>query len=168
MPLAFTLAEDLKIVEGLVPQIGAAAPLTSDYVSVKNLQKLFAIIHYNQGDADNQTWRVMRDISVAGAASVVLVNNMVVWSNLDCVTSDTLVRRADAVNYASGAGLTHKLIVFQIDPASLGVDGNGVPYDCVRVETVGNVAATSTAEILFVGLPRYAAPADMQPSIIID
>jgi hypothetical protein len=168
MPLAFTLPEDLKIVEGLAPQIGAGAPLVSDYVSVKNLQKLFVVIHYAQGDATDTTWRVMRDISVAGAASVVLVNNMVVWSNLNTAVSDTLVRRGDAVNYAGGVGVANKLIIFQIDPASLGMDANGVPYDCVCAETVQNVAATSTATVLFVGVPRYAAPVDMQPSIIID
>jgi hypothetical protein len=151
-----------------VPTVGAGAPFVTDYVSVKNLQKLWAVIHYNQGDVDNQTWRVMRDISVAGAASVVIVNTMEIWSNLDCAANDTLVHRAAAVNYASGAGATHKLIVFQIDPESLGMDANGVPYDCVCVETVGNVAATSYGEVLFVGLPRYAAPVAMQPSIEID
>lgn len=168
MPLAFTLAEDLKIVEGLVPQVGGAAPLASDYVSVKNLQKLFIVIHYNQGDADNQTWTPQRDVSVAGAASVALANNVKIWSNLDCAASDTLVRRANALNYASGVGLTHKLIVFQIDCEALGETAGGVPYDCVNVITAGDVAATSTAEILFIGVPRYPAPAAMQPSIIID
>lgn len=168
MPLKFTLPEDLKIVRGLVPTVGAAGVLTSDYVSVKNLQKLWAIIHYNQGDADNQTWQVLRDVSVAGGASVAVANVCEIWSNLACATNDTLVRRTAAVSYASGAGATHKLIVIQIDPESLGETAGGVPYDCVAIATAGNVAATSWATILFMGLPRYAGPVAMQPSIIID
>ncbi|MBM3187092.1 MAG: hypothetical protein FJZ90_00030 [Chloroflexi bacterium] len=168
MPLAFSLAEDLKVVEGLVPQIGGAAPVTSDYVSCKNLQKLFAVIHYNQGDATDVTWRVLRDISVAGGASVAIANVVPIWSNLNCAASDTLVRRTNAVNYASGVAQTHKIIVFQIDPAALGLTAGGVPYDCIAVGSVGNIAATSTVEIMFYGLPRYPGPVAMQPSIIID
>jgi len=167
MPLGFTLAEDLKIVNGLT-QIGVGAAFTSQAVSVKNLQKLFVVIDYIQGDADDQRWTPQRSIDVAFGAPAVLANNAYIWSNLACATNDTLVRRADGLFYDSGAGQTRKLVIFQIDPAALGLDGNGVPYDCVRVVTVGNVAATSAGSITFVGIPRYAAPANMQPSIVID
>ena len=163
-----TFSEDLKPVEGLVPQIGAAGVLTSDYVSVKNLHKLYAIIHYNQGDATDMTWRVMRATAVAPTGAVVIANAVEIWSNLDCVTSDLLVRRAAAINYASGVGLTHKLIIFEIDPSTLGQTALGVDYDCVAVGSTGAIAATSTVSILLIGVPRYPAPAAMQPSIIID
>jgi len=168
MTIAFSLPEDLKVVEGLAPRVGAVAAVTSDYVSCKNLQKLFAVIHYNQGDATDVTWRVLRDVTVAGAASVAIANVVPIWSNLNCAASDTLVQRTDAINYASGVAQTHKLIVFQIDPAALGQTAGGVPYDCVAVGSTGNIAATSTVEILFIGVPRYAGPVAMQPSIIID
>lgn len=164
MPVAFTLPEQLKVVEGLPPTVGAAAPLESDYVSVKNLHKLFAIIHYHQGDADNQRWNVMEATSVAGAGAQAIVNAVPIWSNLDCEASDTLVERTAAVNYSSGVTTPkHKLIVFQIDPSALSAG-----FDCVNIVTNGNVAATSYAEILFIGVPRYAGPVASQPSIIVD
>jgi len=168
MSLAFTLAENLKVVEGLAPQVGAVAAVTSDYVSVKNLHKLFAVIHYNQGDADVQTWRIMRATDVTPTGAVVVANTAEIWSNLDCATNDTLVHRTAAINYASGAGATHKMVIFEIDPSTLGDNGAGLDYTAVAVGSTGNIAATSYVEILFVGVPRYPAPAAMQPSIVID
>ena len=165
MPLGFTLPEDLKIVNGLT-LLGAVAPFTSQAVSVKNLQKLFIVISYNQGDADDQQWTPQRAIDIAFGTPAVLANTVPVWSNLDCAASDTLVRRANAINYDSGVGLARKLIIFQIDPARLGLDANGVPYDCVRVVTTDNVEITSEGSITFIGVPRYPGPVDQQLSII--
>jgi hypothetical protein len=159
------LVEQLKVVEGLVPQVGAAAIVTSDYVSVKNLHRLFAVIHYNQGDADNQQWNVMRSPLVSGVGAVALAATALcrIWSNLDCATSDLLVERTAAINYASGAGATHKQIVIEIDPAELGAG-----YDCVAIATNAAVAATSWVEIMFYGVPRYAGQVANQPTLITD
>jgi len=159
------IVEELKIVEGLVPQVGAAAIVTSDYVSVKNLHRLYAVIHYNQGDATNHVWNVMRSPLVSGVGAVALAATALcrIWSNLDCATSDLLVERTAAVNYASGVGLTHKQIVFEIDPAELG-DG----YDVVAIATTAAIAATSYVSIMFYGVPRYAGRVANQPSVIID
>jgi hypothetical protein len=168
MPIAMSLAEQFKVVEGLTPQVGAAAAVLSDYVSLKNLQKLFVVVNYNQGDADNQTWKIMRATDVTPTGAVVIANAVNIWSNLDCVTSDTLVKRTAAINYASGTGATHKLIIFEIDPATLGDDGSGNDYTCVAVGSTGAVAATSYASITFIGVPKYAGPAAMQPSITTD
>lgn len=155
------LPENIKIVEGLAPQVGAAATVTSDYISVKNMHKLYAVIHYNQGDADNQTWAVYRATAVAPTGSVVVANVCRIWSNLDCATSDTLVARTAAINYASGAGATHKQVVFEIDPAEL-----GDTYDVVAVGSAGNIAATSYVSIMFYCVPRYTGRVSMQPTVI--
>jgi len=168
MPLALTLSEHLKVVEGLAPRVGAAAAVISDYVSLKNLHKLYAIVHYNQGDADDQTWRILRATDVTPTGAVVIANAAEIWSNLDCEASDTLVERTAAINYASGVGQKHKTVIFEIDPSTLGDNGSGVDYTCVAVGSTGAVAATSYVEILFIGVPRYPGPAAMQPSIVTD
>ena len=168
MPLGFSLSESLKVVEGLVPQVGAAAAVTSDYICVKNVQKLFAVVHYNQGDATNHVWRVLRATDVTPTGAVVIANAVQIWSNLDCATSDTLVKRTDAINYTSGVGQTHKVVIFEIDPITLGDNGAGLDYTCVTVGSTAAVAATSWVEVMFYAVPRYAGPADMQPTLITD
>jgi hypothetical protein len=101
------------------------------------------------------------ELVASGAA--VLTNVVPVWSNLDCEASNTLVRRTDAINYAGGTGTKHKIIVFQIDPASLGGS-----YDCITVGTAGNVAATSYMSVLYLLQPKYSVRVADQLSFITD
>ena len=48
-----------------------------------------------------------------------MTETMRIWSNLACATTDLFVERTAAVNYASGAAQTHKIIIFEVDPDSL-------------------------------------------------
>ena len=161
--MLFQIPEGAFVVNGLTPQIGAGAPLVADYISLKNAQMCYVIFQYNQGDGAAITFDVMRSTVVA-SGRVELANAVPIWSNLDCATSDTLVRRADAVNYAAGTGATQKLIVMQIDPARL-----GGAYDCISAGTVTNVAAVvNWLSILYVIVPKYASAVVDQTTFITD
>ena len=163
----FSFPENCKLIEGLTPTVGAAAAVAGDYISLKYAQRAWAIIHYQQGDATSITWRIDRDSTVAGALTVVSAQLHKIWSNLDTATSDLFVERTAAINYASGVGVTNKIIIFEIDPAGLG-DLAGVPYDCIRAASTTAVAATSWVSILYVVQPRYASAVINQPSMIVD
>lgn len=149
--MTWNIPEGLLPVEGLAPQVGAAAAVTGDYISLKNAQMAWVVIHYNQGDATDITWHVNRATAVAPTGAAVLANVVPIYSNLDCATSNTLVKRTSAVNYASGTGQTHKIIVFQIDPASL-----GSTYDVIAGASTTAIAATSTVSIMYYVMPRYS------------
>lgn len=159
----FSLPENCKIVEGLTPQIGGAAAVTGDYVSLKNFQKAYVVIHYNQGDATDITWNVTRATNVSAGSAAVLTETMRIWSNLDCATSDLLVERTAAVNYASGTGQKHKIIVFEVDPASL-----TATFDCICGASTTNIAATSTVSIMYYLVPKYPGRVLTSPTAITD
>lgn len=159
----FQIPEGAFLVEGLTPQIGAAAAVTGDYISLKNAQMAWVVIMYNQGDATDITWHVNRATAVAPTGAAVLANVVPIWSNLACATNDTLVRRTDAVNYASGTGQTHKIIVFQIDPANL-----GSTYDVICGASTTAIAATSTVSILYVIKPKFGSKVADQLSFVTD
>jgi hypothetical protein len=122
----------------------------------------WVIVQYHQGDATDQTFTMYRSLLVASGAAA-LVTEVPIWSNLDCEASNTLVRRADALSYAGGALQKHKLIVFQVDPASL-----GGAYDCITVGTAGNVAITSWMSVLYLVQPKQSLRVDDQFSYITD
>lgn len=163
MSLPFALPENVKIVEGLVPQIGAAAAVTGDYVSLKGYHKAYVVIHYNQGDATDITWNVTRATDVSAGSAAVLTETMRIWSNLACATNDTLVERTAAVNYASGAAQTHKIIVFEVDPDSL-TD----TFDCICGASTTAIAVTSTVSIMYYLVPRYAGRVLTSPTAVTD
>jgi len=163
MSYPFALPENVKIVEGLAPQIGAAAAVTSDYVSLKGYHKAYVVIHYNQGDATDITWNVTRATNVSAGSAAVMTETMRIWSNLACATNDTLVERTAAVNYASGAAQTHKIIVFEVDPDSL-TD----TFDCIAGASTTAIAVTSTVAITYYLIPRYAGRVLTSPTAVTD
>lgn len=148
--MAWSIPEGVIPVSGLAPQVGAASAVTGDYISLKHAQKAWVVIHYNQGDATAITWHINRATAVAPTGAAVLANDVPIYSNLDTATSNTMVRRTDAVNYSSGTGATNKIVVFEIDPANL-----GSTYDVIAGASTTAIAATSYVSIMYYILPRY-------------
>jgi hypothetical protein len=153
--------ENCKIVEAIPPQVGAAATVTSDYISLKNAHKAWIVLHYNTA-GNAETFQPLKATAVAPTGSVNITNVVKIWSNLDTATSDTLVERTAATSYACDNGATKKIIIFEIDPADL-----GETYDCIAVVTTA-IAAGDYISGIFVIQPRYASAVAEQPSVITD
>jgi hypothetical protein len=159
----FSFPEDCKVLEGLAPQVGAAAAVTGRYISLKNAKKAWVVIHYNQADGNAITWHVKRATAVAPTGAIAVTELLRIWSNLDCATLDLLVERTAAINYASGAGTTHKKIIFEVDPSQL-----ADTFDCIAGCSTTAIAAGQYVSMLYVLQPRYASQVSTQPSVITD
>lgn len=158
----FSLPQQLKLVIGATPATDAAGR-TATYVSLKNAHKAFVIIQLAQGNAATVALTPYQAKNVAALGEKVLTSNFAIYANLDTAASDTLVRATDAVNYTTDAGLKNKMVVFEIDPASLDVN-NG--FDCLTVKTGASNAANLTSVLYLLGPNRY--PGVAIPSAIID
>ena len=163
MSLPFALPENVKIVDGYCANVGAGAAVTGDYVCLKGYHKAYVVIKYRQADANAITWNVTRATNVSAGSAAVMTELMRIWSNLDCATSDTLVERTAAVNYASGAAAGLKIVVFEVDPDSL-TD----TFDCIAGASTTVIAAAQYVDITYYLIPRYAGRVLTQPSAIID
>jgi hypothetical protein len=152
-----------QIVEAIPAQVGAGAAVTGDYISVKNIQRVWCVIQYSQADANAITWKVERATAVAGTGHAALGTSVPIWSNLDTATSDLLVKRTAAVTYATDAGATNKIVVFEIDPASL-----GSTYDVIAVSSTTVIAAGQYVSGFYIIEPRYQSAVINIPSYIID
>jgi len=159
----FSFPENCKIVEGLAPVVGAGGAVTGDYISLKNAHKAWIVIYYNQADGNSITFNPLKATAVAPTDSSVLTEVCRIWSNLDCATSDLLVERTAAVNYASGAGAAHKIIIFEIDPSLLEED-----HDCIAGASTTVIAAAQYVSMLYVIQPRYQGRVLTAPTVITD
>lgn len=157
----FSLPENLKIVEAIVPQVGAAATVTSDYISLKNAHKAWIVLHYDTA-GNAETFQPLKATAIAPTGSTNITNVVKIWSNLDPATSDILVERTAATSYTCDAGATSKVIIFEIDPADL-----GETYDCIAVSTTA-IAAGDYISGFFVIQPRYASAVAASPTAITD
>jgi len=161
--MSFSLPENCKIVNGYGPLVGSAAAVTGDYVSLKNYIKAYVVIKYYQADGNAITWNVTRATDVTPTGAVVMTETMRIWSNLACATNDLLVERTAAVNYASGAGAATKLIIFEVDPASL-TD----TFDCIAGASTTAIAAAQYVNIDYYLVPRYPGRVLTAPTAITD
>ena len=155
-----SIPQALPLIEAIKPQAGAA--ITGDYISLKNAHRAFVIVHVNQANAATMAISIEQATAVVGTSTKAITNAVPIWANEDCVTSDTLVRQTDAVNFTTSEAVKDKLIVFQIDPETLDM-ANG--FDCITVKTGASDAANITSAVYLLE-PRYAQTTP--PSAIID
>lgn len=159
--MVLTLPEQFKIIEAMAPATDAAGR-TGDYVSLKNAKRVTVVVHITQGNAATIALTLEQATAVAGTGSKVLTNVVPVWANQDTATSDTLVRQTDAVNFTTSAAVKNKMIVFQVDPATLDVAGG---FDCLVLKTgASNVANITSAQYYI----ETAYPAATPPAATTD
>lgn len=157
----------MHLPEGLVP-VRALEPAadaggrTGDYISLKNADMAFVVFFCDQGNAATIAVSIEQATVVAGTDTKVITNVVPIWANQDLAAGSKLVRQTDAVNFTTSAAVKNKMVIFQIDPASLDLANN---FDCITVKTgASNVANITSA--LYLVRPRYAG--DQQVDWIID
>jgi len=154
-----TFVQEKKVVEAIAPATNAAA-LTGDYVSMRNLHKVTAILHITQGNAATIKVDVLEATSVAGGGAQAITETMPIWVNQDLAASDAMTRQTDAADFTTSAAVKHKMVVVEIDPAILS-EG----FDCIAVRA-GASDAANIVEAIYVCDPRY--PGADSPSVIVD
>lgn len=145
------LPQDFKIVDATAGPVTTNGGLTSDYVSVKNVLKAWIIIQLTQAVGHATALTVRRATAVDGTGAAALANNVVVWANEDTAATDTLVRGSDAKAFTVAADVKKKMIVFEIDPATL-----GDTYDVIAFTVGDSSQATNFVSGVFVLQGRYA------------
>lgn len=134
------LIDKIKWVNAIKPQAGGA--ITGAYVSLKNVIKALVVVHIDQANATTVAITIEQATAVAGTATKAITKVVPIWVNLDTAASDVLVAATPAVSYTTDAGLKIKLVIFEIDPATLDIAGG---FDCITVITAASNAANITA-----------------------
>lgn len=155
------IPEAVQIVEALAPAADAAGR-TSAFVSLKNAQRAWIVVHVDQGNAATIALTPKQATVVAGSDGKALTNNCRIWAGQDLASSGALTRQTDAKDLTTSAATKHKLVIFEIDPAALDVAGG---FDCIGITTGASDAANITSA-LFILEGRYGSATP--PSAIVD
>jgi hypothetical protein len=131
-----SLPTKFKIVQLLQPTTTNAS-ITSDAISLKGAIKATIICHYTQavGHATTPTLKQATDVAIGTNAAGPTSR---IWANEDVATSDALVAQTAGASFAMAADVKNKIVVFEIDPATL-TDG----YDCVYLTQATSSQATN-------------------------
>jgi hypothetical protein len=141
------LPEGLKPIEAITPQAGAA--ITGYYISLKNAVRVYVVVHINQAAANTVGITLEQATSIAAGATTPITVSVPIWANEDCVASDRLVEQTAAVGFTTSAAQKHKMVVFEVDPATL-----APTFDCLTVKTGASAAGNITSAMYYV-VPRY-------------
>jgi len=156
--------ENLMIIPGLSPVVGTGAEQTSIPISLKNVQKMWAVVYLNTVGTDAVAVVPQTDALVAFGSAAVLINAVPVWINLDADVSDAWTRATDAVNYTTEVDNNGKMIVFEIDPSSFRSTTVATDDDCFRISLTA-VDITDYSAIFYIVIPRYVSKSDTRTYI---
>jgi hypothetical protein len=146
-----TFAEEFKIVQGIQPRTTNAG-FSTDWVSLKNAVKAIIVVNLTQAAAHATAFTLAQATAVAGGDTKAMTNNVAIWSNEDCATSDTLVRQTNAKAYTVTADIKNKMIIFEIEPSALDVNNN---FDCISLTVANSGEATNFASVEFFLKSKY-------------
>ena len=154
------LPQEFKLVTGANPKTTNGG-FTGAYVSVKDAQMAWLLVEMTQAVGHATQITPVQATAVAGTGATALTVTVPIWSNLDVAASDTLVERTAAVNYAVSSATKNMLVVFQIDPRTM---GSG--YDVLGFTVADSSQATNLAAATWVLQARY--PQATPPSATAD
>jgi hypothetical protein len=160
------------IPEALVPQsidISLGNTIACDWINVGKSQMCFIVVHAYIAAAAAIVCTPQKAYAAAGTGAAALTINVPIWYGIKIAGVDTpmLTRAADAVNYTSGATAGDHIIVFQIDPASLGAEGSTPslgPYNFIGGTFVS--LAGDYVSVMAYLVPRYAGYPLTGPSYV--
>jgi len=146
-----TFCENVKLVEAIAPQAGGSE-LTGDWINLENCNHLAVEAHIKQDNAATIALTIEQAKDVSGTDAKAITEAVPIFANQDCAAGDTLTRQTDAVSFTTSATLKNKIVVFEIDPATLD-KANG--FKCLRIKAGASDAANIvSARYLATGL-RY-------------
>ena len=145
-----TVPESFKIVDGTQGPVTTNGGIECDYVSLKNAHRVTVIVNMTQAVGHATSITLEKATAVDGTGSVAITTAVPIWLNGDVAASDTLVRQTDAVSQAVAADIAKKMVVFQVDPVTLG-DG----FDCLVAKLSDSSQGTNFAQVTYLLETRY-------------
>jgi len=158
----FSFPEDCKVVVAAAPQVGVPGVVTGTAVSLKNVEKLWAIVLVNPVGGGALVLTPQTDTLVAFGSAAALTPVCRIWANEAVGTNDRLVEQTSAVNYTTAADANVKQVIFEIDPARLTADERAF-----RVIT-GALPNTDFVSIVYVMSLRYPSRVLTAPTVLTD
>lgn len=162
--------ENLMIIPGLAPNVGAGAAQNSIPISLKNVQKLWAVCYIRPAALGMICVPQTDELVAFGSAAALpaTLHNVPIWSNQAAGTSDLWTKEVDAANFTTTADAAHKMVVFEIDPSLIRTTATAATSeDCFRISFT-NIPIGDYAAVFYIVQPRYPSKVGSQASYIVD
>ncbi len=148
------LVQGMKICVGRLPTAGAAN-VNGNGIDCRNAHMVYVVAQLDQDGAGTTDFILQVDDGTDGNWEAI-TETVPVWVNEDTSADDVLVRDTNAVDYTTAAVAGEKLVVFQVDPAKLGVNGTSDdPNVALRIRVEPSAADDIHSVLYYVVPTRY-------------
>ena len=152
MAYPFSIPQTFKVVDATAGPVTTDGGVTSDYVSLKNALKAWVVVQFTQAVGHATSVAIRQASAVAGTSVKAITVAVPIWANEDTAASDTLEAQTAAVSYAVTNDVKKKMVIFEIDPATLDL-ANG--FDCLNFTVSDSSQATNFVSGMFFLWERY-------------
>lgn len=129
-----------------------AAGRTGLYISLRGARRAWLVAYIDQGNAATIALTINQATAVAGTSAKAITVSIPIWANQDANTAATFTKQTDAVSFTTSAAVKKKIVVFELDPATLDLANS---FDCVAMITGASNAANITSAFALIE-PRMA------------
>jgi hypothetical protein len=161
--------ENFMIIPALC-DVGSGAAMTTLPISMKNVQKLWAVVYIHPVGAAYVIVPQLDALVAFGDPATIpaTLHNVPIWANESLNTAVTWVKQADGANFTTTADATIKMVVFEIDPSIARTTATAADdHDCFRISLSGSVG-TDYIAVLYIIQPRYPSAVASQASYIVN
>lgn len=138
----------------LTPPVTTNGGVTTDYISLKNVHRFFAVFVFTQAVAHATGIDPVQATVVAGSDAKAITNTVPIWYNSDISATSALTRATDAITINLANAAANQIVVMEIDPAKLDV-ANG--FDVIGFTIDNSSQATDFVCGIGFVVPRYGA-----------
>jgi hypothetical protein len=163
MAYQFTLPELYKVVAATPGPVTTNGGVTGSYVSLKNAHKAWLVLTFRQAASHATVVTLKEAQTVAGTNVKTVISNHRNWRNSNVATDDTLVQLADAKTVTLATGTTHQMVVFEVDPDRLDIDGG---FDVAGFTVGDSSQATNFVAGVWILASSYAS--QLPPSAVVN
>lgn len=156
-----TLPERFKLVDATAGPVTTNGGVTGKYISAKTAQMVTLVLQFTQAVGHATVVTLKEATAVAGTGVQTMAQSSVIWMDADTATTDALTRQTDGTGVTLAADAKKKVVVAQINPASLS-DG----FDCLGFTVSDSSQATNFVSGVWLLEDRF--PQATPPSAIVD
>lgn len=150
------IPEQLNIFHLLPPAADGGGRTSAFWATLKGATMAWIYCSITQGNAATILLTPLQATSVLGGGSKVLTVPCPIYVNLATAAAGVWTKATSAINYTTDAGVALKMIVFQIDPATLDL---ALGFDCLGISTgASNAANITSAHVLTRNRYAQASP----------
>jgi len=142
--------EEIRMVDAIAPTV-LGSSLTGTYVSLKNVNKAYIMVHLCQASTDIITIYPYQATAIAGTGAKVFSLGLPCWLSNGCSSDETLTKQTTGVNFSFSSSTGDKIAIIEVQPGQMDLANS---FDCINIRTSAGTTDSLISAVYYLDM-RY-------------